>query len=248
MRSGRLYKSIKHSFGEIGSWSGFAIAVLASLFYGWFPDSIKDILEKFLPDVWTSITLLVLSLLIVVILFLWIKRIVRKITSLKYEVETYDAGELRGIKALVMGLSIPRQDPQLGHNWSQQETLIKECLLKGAKLRKIILLPSPGSAEYVSEFLDYIRGKTGVDSSIVHFEEPVEYEDMLTLQKVFNRIVDNLKSEGFKEREVLVDITAGTKTFSVVASSITFDNDIRMCYVKNTKEVIIFDMVAVRED
>lgn len=248
MKGGGLYKSVRQSFGEIGSWSGLAIALLASLFYGWFPESIRDLLEIFFPSMWVSLFLLVLSLFILMVLFLLIKEIIKKIKSLKYEVETYDASQLRDIRALVMGLSIPRQDPQLGHNWSQQEALLKQCLLNEAKIKKIMILPSPDSAKYSSEFLEYMEEKTGLSPSIIQFEEPVEYENMLTLQKALNRVVDRLKSEGFKEKEILIDITAGTKTFSVVASSITFDNDIRMCYVKNTKEIVIFDMVAVKED
>ncbi len=126
--------------------------------------------------------------------------------------------------------------------------MIKKCLGQGAKLKKVVVIPSPESAKYSKEFVEYMRTNAEIEHHIFGFNEAVDYEDMLNLQRTLNKAIESLKAQGYKEKEILIDITAGTKTFSVVASSLTFDNDIRMCYVNNKKQVVIFDMVAVKED
>ncbi|QID32730.1 hypothetical protein [Pampinifervens florentissimum] len=248
MRTAEVQKNLRQLLGDIKSKEGLAIVILVALFYGWFPDSIKDLLGELLPNEWVSLILLVLSILILLILYWLLKRLISKIAGVKYEVETYDQQELKKVKVLMMGLSIPRLDPKQGHNWSQQEFLIKKCLEQGAKLKKVVVIPSPESVKYSKEFVEYMRTNAEIEHHIFEFSEAVDYEDMLGLQRTFNKAIESLKAQGYKEKEILIDITAGTKTFSVVASSLTFDNDIRMCYVNNKKQVVIFDMVVVKED
>lgn len=250
MKSSDFYRTTKHFFGEIRSWHALFIVMLVYLFFSWFPDSIKDMLIHFLPDVWVSFGLFSVSATGIIIFAFWLKNLLKKIEFLKYGVETYDVSELKYIKVIITGLSIPREDEKLGHNWSQQETLIKKCIQEGASLKKVIVIPSYSSAEHFSAFERYIRGQINLKDTYPVFkaEDPVDYEDLIGLQKAFNKIVEELKEENFKEKQILIDITAGTKTFSIVASSITFDNDIRMCYVNNAKQVIIFDMVLVKKD
>lgn len=248
MKVAEVQKNLRQLLGDIKSKEGLAIVLLVALFYGWFPDSTKDLLGELLPNEWVSLILLVLSILILLILYWLLKRLISKIAGVKYEVETYDQQELKKVKVLMMGLSIPRLDQKQGHNWSQQEFLIKKCLGQGAKLKKVVVIPSPESAKYSKEFVEYMRANVEIEHHIFEFSEAVDYEDMLNLQRTFNKAIESLKAQGYKEKEILIDITAGTKTFSVVASSLTFDNDIRMCYVNNKKQVVIFDMVAVKED
>ena len=248
MRKAEVYKVLKQIFGDIRSIKGLLIFAFASFFYGWFPDATKEILEKFFPEIWLSPTLLVLSIIILIVLYTLLKRVISKIAGIKYEVETYDQQELKRARVLLMGLSIPNPDPIRANNWSQQEFLIKKCLEQGAKLKKVVVIPSLESEEHSEDFVEYMRTRVDIEHDLFEFNEAVDYEDMLSLQITFNKKIESLKAQGYKEKEILIDITAGTKTFSVVASSLTFDNDIRMCYVNNKKQVVIFDMVAVKED
>ncbi|MEJ7554534.1 MAG: hypothetical protein WKI50_01190 [Aquificaceae bacterium] len=248
MKVAEVQKNLRQLLGDIKSKEGLAIVILVALFYGWFPDSIKDLLGELLPNEWVSLILLVLSILILLILYWLLKRLISKIAGVKYEVETYDQQELKRVKVLLMGLSIPNPDPMRANNWSQQEFLLKKCLEQGAKLKKILVIPSLESAKHSEDFVEYMRTRVDIEHHIFEFSEAVDYEDMLSLQRTFNKAIETLKAQGYKEKEILIDITAGTKTFSVVASSLTFDNDIRMCYVNNKKQVVIFDMVAVKED
>lgn len=248
MKYGALYRAIKQAFGEVGSFSGFFIVLLSAIFFGWFPDSLKEIISETYPGVNISALTFGLSFFTLLMLFLSLNWVIRRIAHIRYEVETYDAMELKKVKVLITGLSVPRQHPELGHNWSQQEVLIKTCLQHNARLEKVVIVPSKDSARYEQEFLDFMKERLGVSPSLFSFEEPVSYEDLLGLQVSFQRTLEKLKREGFKERNIIIDITAGTKTFSVVASSLTFDNSIRMCYVNNAKQVVVFDMVAIKED
>ncbi len=245
MKSARFYLSVRHFFGELNTVYGILIAILASLFFGWFPDSVKDLCYEKLPEEWAPWILLSLSLAMLLLLIFFVWRVAQKIADIKYEVETYDESELKKVKVLIMGLSVHREDPKLGLNWSQQEVLIKQCIKEGANLERVIVVPSPKSAGQFHAFVEFLKDRTGLSDEIFQTTQPVEYEDMLNLQKRFSLILKELL-KSYRERQILIDITAGTKTFSVVASSFTLDNDIRMCYVNNVKNVVIFDMVAVK--
>ncbi len=67
MKVAEVQKNLRQLLGDIKSKEGLAIVLLVALFYGWFPDSIKDLLGELLPNEWVSLILLVLSILILLI-------------------------------------------------------------------------------------------------------------------------------------------------------------------------------------
>lgn len=61
------------------------------------------------------------------------------------------------------------------------------------------------------------------------------------------RLLKKIEDTGVKDKHVLIDITSGTKTFSIVASALTFNKEIVVSYLNNQRDLRIFDIRPVED-
>lgn len=270
--------TVKQTFGIIYSWQGLGVAFFASLFFAWVPDTLRELLEEALPcspKFMCSLIFLLSPIVIVISIARYLRNKLDKLADLMYEVEEdKELDSLRKARVIFMGYSTPggvddfkeyltqlenrsreerletlesREDK---FNWIMQAVLLREFLEKSKGIEKVIVIPSKDSIKYKEDFLRYMELMGFYKDNVFHFTDGVDYEDVEELQRTFNTEIKKLKDKGTKEKEIFIDITAGQKTFSIVSASVTFESDIRICYVSTKNRAIrVFDIRRIeRQD
>lgn len=269
--------TVKQTFGIIYTWKGLLIVILASVFFAWVPDSLRELLEEvlwFFPKPLRGVIFLTLPLILVILIGYLLKIQLERIAGLIYEVEEdKELCSLTQAKVIFMGYSIPRdlnslknylselekkspeerlktlEDNKDSFNWIMQAILLKEFLEKSKNIEKVIVIPSEESKNYKEYFIKYLELIKFYEDGVFHFTDSVDYEDVIELQRIFNSEIEKLKSKGIKEKEIFIDVTAGQKTFSIVAASITFESEIKICYVSTqTRKVRVFNIKRIEKE
>ncbi|WP_340695951.1 hypothetical protein [Hydrogenobacter thermophilus] len=274
MKAVRIHKTARQLLGDISTWEGVVVLITASLFFAWFPDTLKDIIYSFLPfqDWLKALILFIVSIIALVPLALLIRKFAEKLKDVSYYVE--EDKELliaKRVRFLIIGLSEPNckleeeikkikeipEDKRIElyiensnekFNWIMPVCLIKRLQGAGARLEKVYILPSKDSEKHIGDFLEY-AGLFGLSKELFESLKGVEYEDLEALQREINNLIKKLKEEkGIGYRQLLIDITPGTKTFSVVASALTFDKEIAISYLNNERKLKIFDITPASDN
>ncbi len=130
-----------------------------------------------------------------------------------------------------------------GVNWQQS---LRAIHFHSDTLERLVIVPSlskpgdTGSEAYIEQFLALLahyqsRPEWSKPFSVaVH--SPVDYEDFEKLHAAFMSILNSSKSDGFKESEIVFDITAGQKVPSVAAAMVTLTTRADFQYVQTFKE------------
>ncbi len=282
MKAVRIHKTARQLLGDISTWEGVVVLITASLFFAWFPDTLKDIIYSFLPfqDWLKALILFIVSIIALVPLALLIRKFAEKLKDVSYYVEEdKELSTARRVRFLIMGLSKPNyesdeeikekikeeikkikeipedrrielylENPNEKFNWIMPVCLIKRLQGAGARLEKVYILPSKDSEKHIGDFLEY-AGLFGLSKELFESLKGVEYEDLEALQREINNLIKKLKEEkGIGYRQLLIDITPGTKTFSVVASALTFDKEIAISYLNNERKLKIFDITPASDN
>lgn len=74
----------------------------------------------------------------------------------------------------------------------------------------------------------------------------LDFEEIDAVKMAFDAVVNSLKAERYDERDIIIDITGGTKTVSVAGVLMTLNKpDLEVEYVSTTTgEVLGFNTVA----
>ncbi len=77
----------------------------------------------------------------------------------------------------------------------------------------------------------------------IHFSHPIDFSDFEQSIEALNKAYDFLRSEGFRENQIVIDTTGGQKLQSVAGGFIASGYDRYFAYVDtNTKKVKIYDV------
>jgi hypothetical protein len=280
MKAVRIHKTAKQLLGDISTWEGMVVLIVASLFFAWFPDALKDLIYSlpYLTNWLKALFLFLFSIIFLFYLVLLIKKIAKSLEDITYYVEEdKELSTVRSARFLIMGLSTPLDghDPKKEiqkvqqipedkrielyiensnekFNWIMPVCLIKRLQEAGARLEKVYILPSKDSEKYIENFLEY-AGLFGLSKELFESLKGVDYEDLTALQREMNRLIKKLRDKGIGYRELLIDMTAGKKPFSVIVSALTFNRDIAICYLNENKELKkkelkIYDITPAEEN
>lgn len=114
--------------------------------------------------------------------------------------------------------------------------------------RKAMCLPTPD--------VEFVLVKQGVADRVLKGSEEkeeltayaIDFESYQDLLENFAHVIDQAGHAGFRENEVFLDITPGTKQASVAGAVITLNRDVVICYIDtNTAEAIFHDGRLTRE-
>ncbi|SMP05157.1 CRISPR-associated protein (Cas_Cas02710) [Desulfurobacterium pacificum] len=243
------------------------IFLVLSLIAGWFPDGCSMLLNEEtrtqgLKLVSTSVVLLLSLVVLGRILY----------SPLRFDV---DADKPRKKKVLIWFLSKPwgtkeeveqdvRKVSEMANNLNIQD--IKEAVnglkIKNwrmaldaieyhiPKLERVIVITSQESETYFDLFKDFIKVVFGKTFSVEKFAT-VDFENGEELIKILDeKLFQFLKCLGYKDREVIVDVTGGQKTISIVGAILTVTNfDREFQYVStNNYDIKSFNVRLVTDD
>jgi hypothetical protein len=250
-------KTIRAHLGELVNRRNLVIVVVIVLIFAWIPDGIYLIFKHFLRnDLFIGMLMLIFSIAILIFLYLFAKRELRK--RVKYRVEETAK---RDFKILVLFLS-REKDPERYEEIKSLEDLRRVSEDKNQHLRwempiiaineykkslkKIVVIPSQQSYEQFSHFKDLVVRIFG-DGVVVDVKREVDFEKIEDIQEVIEEIYESFKREGFKNADIVIDITGGQKPVSIAGAAATIIYPDRYFqYVSTvTKEVKVFNMNSV---
>jgi hypothetical protein len=135
-----------------------------------------------------------------------------------------------------------------GLHWSWQQTL------RGIKphfkeLKAVYLIGSQDSEEYPGSFpkLQYAGKLIHLylpKVEIVHHVQPVDFENFNEMKKALHSGISALKQRGFREEDMIIDVTSGQKTTSIAGAAVTLYSKVTFQYVQTSKphKVIKYDV------
>jgi len=128
-------------------------------------------------------------------------------------------------------------------NWQQN---LRAINFHSSTLEHLVIVPSrskaddKGSDAYVVPFMALLKHYQSRTEWPRTFStsvcRPVDYEDFEELHRAFIGVLQSAKGEGFKESEIVFDITAGQKVPSVAAALVTLTTRADFQYVQTFKE------------
>ncbi|MGC8650906.1 MAG: hypothetical protein ACP5S8_08100 [Hydrogenobaculum sp.] len=264
MKSSNL-ATIKNYLGALESWKTIAILISIFALGGLIPDIIIELANHFIHNIAVRILVyFVIICFVFALLYLTYNKLKESLEHIDYEVVEVKPSD---VKVAILALSIPndaskemvacaKEQKEVDFdtisknydraNWIMPLYLIKNLKERSHRFKKIVVIPSNQSEAYVSDFADVVK-KVFPDIDI-ESTKGVNYKDLIELQKHMKKIIENLKEkEKYSLKNITIDCTAGTALYSIIASSITFYNDIVTSYVKEDKELMFFDMKRVEK-
>ncbi|TCK06211.1 hypothetical protein [Phorcysia thermohydrogeniphila] len=242
--------------------TGFVL-VLLSLIAGWIPDGLTAFL--FDGEREKGIKMLAISLGLLAFLLLlgwWVSKRgnfdvnVKKPEKKKVLVLFLSPvrGKEEDLTSLVSGeLSFKAVDGSPFRNW---EVPLRAIAYHGEKLERLIVLTSPQSSKQFALFKKLASSFFKGDSrllSVLEKAQEVKINDFEDIEEVFgalNSIYQRLSEDGYKDRDVIVDVTGGQKTVSIAGAFMTLYRGREFQYIStNDKENIkSYDIEFVPED
>lgn len=129
-----------------------------------------------------------------------------------------------------------------GWRWNGQQFLRGlEPHLSAGVLSDLVLIGSSGErASYTS--LEVAKQLVGLysDARVHFYPEAIDFEDIQSLQQVFDGWIKTFSDSGVAERDILLDITGGQKTTSIAAALTTLLwNRVEFQYVESRESVVV---------
>lgn len=130
------------------------------------------------------------------------------------------------------------------------------------KLKRLVIIPSTsrdgkgGSHRQVKEFLRLLEETFGPEkfqstpqaaaippkaTVIVDIHSAVDYEQVAAIEQRIKKVLRDLKAQKVPDHDIVVDITAGQKSFSVAAAIHTLQHAYAISYVSNKGRTIAHD-------
>ena len=246
--------------------TGFVI-ILLSLIAGWIPDGLTALFfdgekEKGIKMLSVSLSLLAFLLL----LGWWVSKkgsfdvsvkkpekkkvLVLFLSSLRGKEEDFQ----KDLTSLISReLSFKDVNATSLRNW---EMPLRAIAYHGEKLEKLIVLTSPQSSKQFALFKELAFSffkKNPKLLSVLENVQEVKINDFEDIEEVFgalNTLYQRLNKEGYKDKDVIVDVTGGQKTVSIAGAFMTLYRGREFQYIStNDKENIkSYDIEFVPED
>ena len=237
------------------------ILVLLSLIAGWIPDGLTAIV--FDGEREKGIKMLSFSLVLLALLLLfgwWVSKRgnfdVNVKRPEKKKVLILFLSPVRGREedlALLKELSFQAVDSSPFRSW---EMPLRAVAYHAEKLEKLIVLTSPQSSQQFPLFKRLLTSFFKENLRllpILERAEEVRVNDFEDIEEVFgalNAIYKRLVKEGYKDKDVMLDVTGGQKTVSIAGAFMTLYRGREFQYIStNDKENIkSYDVEFVPED
>jgi len=125
--------------------------------------------------------------------------------------------------------------PPLRWNWQQ---LLRALVPHIDSLKSVYLLGSPepgGSYRWLDAAEEIIKMyKNNVE--VKRYKNPVDFEDFDELLKIIINCIECLREEGIKDKDIIIDITGGTKTASIAGAIATLNTRVTFQYVSTNPD------------
>ena len=118
------------------------------------------------------------------------------------------------------------------------------------KLEKLILITSPQSSNQLVAFKELINRFFGKKITNILIEAEVSnFENIKEIFNTLDKIYEDLEKEGYKNKDVIIDVTGGQKTNSIAGAFMTLLYDREFQYIStNTKELKSYDVRLITDD
>ena len=240
-------RTIKALAGELANWKSLAVLVGIALFFAWLPDGLSAL---FKGDYTIATIQIAVSSLILICVFVYAHRQAR--TRFLYKIEPIDKGSKK-FKALVIFLSADEPSnyehiksvKDFGRKRLPWEIPILAIREHVDTLEVLIIMSSEKSGSQLTDFIELVKRLFPRMGELkVITPEPVDYEDMVQMQERLESIYEELGRRGFKESDVLIDVTGGTKPVSIAGAATTTPYPYRYFqYISTqTKEAKVYNM------
>lgn len=229
-------QALRSAFGGAATTGIALVVVFCFAAIGWFSDALMTMIFPEDQPLWALLPLLILVLVIG-----------RGFSAMPSVVPAIVQGSVGKAKILIWFLSPPgaspdETDPKKMRSWRMAYEAIHTLAQLGALERVIVIASSDSSGEkqdgtwrYFDAFRRAISASTGVEESkiVISPQHPkgVDFEDAKHLFDALDQIYEDLIAEGYKEEDILLDITGGQKMPAVVGGVVGLGEGRRIQYV-----------------
>jgi len=229
-------QALRSAFGGAAT-TGLALAmVLIFAAIGWFSDSLQVLLFPENQPLWGLIPLLILLLLIG-----------RALSSTPVVVPEISQHSLAAARVLIWFLSPPNApaeetDPEKMRSWRMAHEAIKALGEHGILDKVVVIVSSDSSGEkqdgswrYFDTFRNVMPRSTGIQADKIiipdQLRKGVDFEDAKHLFDTLDGIYADMKSEGYNDADIVLDITGGQKMPAVLGGIVGLGEGRRLQYV-----------------
>jgi hypothetical protein len=152
-------------------------------------------------------------------------------------------------------LEIPRLEDAMenmqGHNWQQSLRAINPHAR--TTLALLVVVPSSGaggSSQFTSQFQQWIKHYQTIGAwqpFNIEIAPAVDYEAFEALQGAYVGALKYAEKMGFREEDMVIDVTAGQKTNSVAAAMVTLTSEVDFQYVQTASPFSIVTYSVISE-
>ncbi len=238
-------KTLRKLIGELTTIKSLSIFVLVTIILAWLPDGIAQLISGHYKKAFIQLGVSVLILSFLVFLA---RRYA--VTELKYKIDT---AKDKHFKVIIVFLS--KDNPDIYRNINTLEDfknkkLSWEMPLRAIKeheetVERVIIIPSRESDTQFDAFKELISNilKDKINLKIQK-HNPVDFENIEQIHETIENIYKKLKNEGYRERDIVVDITGGQKPVSIAgaASTVIYPDRYFQYVSTKTKEVKVYNM------
>jgi hypothetical protein len=139
-------------------------------------------------------------------------------------------------------------------NWSQLLIAVNSMFQKG-KLEKVVIVGSDTPDKWGNNSSSQLTAASAILRNYfagikIETERIKSFEDFEIAHDSLQSIINKMKQEGYKEKDIMIDITGGQKTCSVAAASVSICSSSRMFqYVTNGGELKYYNIeIQKRKD
>ena len=238
-------KTLKKLIGELTTIKSLSIFILVTIILAWLPDGISQLISGHYKKALIQLSISVLILFILVLL-------ARKyaITEVKYKIDTTKD---KHFKVIIGFLSKDNPDIYKSINTLEDfndRKLSWEMLVRAIKEHEetveiVIIIPSKESDNQFDAFKELIlRVLKNKQNLKIYKKSPVDFENIEQIHETIENIYKKLKNEGYRERDIVVDITGGQKPVSIAgaASTVIYPDRYFQYVSTKTKEVKVYNM------
>lgn len=141
------------------------------------------------------------------------------------------AGDLLKIHSLKGALNDMQR-----HNWQQNLRAVTHHAQDTLEL--LIVVPSSGSGgsghftDQFTQWMKHYQGSKDWKDFDIEIFPAVDYEAFDALQGAYTAALSFAEKKGYKESDMVVDVTAGQKTTSIAAAMVTLTTDVDFQYIQ----------------
>lgn len=251
------FRSAKKIFGDILDPSNMFLILSAAFIFGWFPDGISGLIDKSVDseskftDFILPIIQTLFSSALILIMIHWFRK---NYTSIETTIKAKKLDD-QAVENIILFLSFLQ--PTTFENTTGNKTFseldefhswimpFKAIEHHKSKLRHLYIIPSFESDTQYDLFERLVQ-TTYNDSIQIYKTDPIDFENIDQVYETVDRTFQVIKSNGWKERDIVLDITGGQKVTSIVGAAFALGYDRRFQYVSTKdKKIYSYDLEYV---